>query len=229
MKQPESVIPSIAKIVREIIDEHLTIQDSLERNYGNYSGIARIIKKDVEKITKHKVKDDAIITAFKRLSFSYKENNPETKKIISKTIMNVRTNLSKLSVEKNKKNESKIREVVMKSEEEIIQISQGTSAITVIYDNSMRKLILKKFKNHEILEDHEDLAAIILHSPTEFISTPGCAFSFYSQLAKRKINIEDTVSSYTDTVIVVDLKDVGSAFSALSTLVTNSRTNNFNH
>ena len=49
MKQPESVIPSIAKIVREIIDEDLTIQDSLERNYGNYSGIARIIKKFPDK------------------------------------------------------------------------------------------------------------------------------------------------------------------------------------
>lgn len=228
MKQPESVTLSIAKIVREIVDEDLTIQDSLQRKYGNYSGIARMIKKDVEKITKNDVKNEAIITALKRLSFSYKEDSPKTHEIIAKTIMNVRTNLSKLSVEKNKNNESKIRQVIMKSEEEVIQISQGISAITIIYDTSMRKLFLKKFRKQEILEDHEDLAAIILHSPTEFISTPGCAFSFYSQLAKRKINIEDTVSSYTDTVIVVELEDVGTAFSALSALVTNTRNNKIN-
>ena len=38
------------------------------------------------------------------------------------------------------------------------------------------------------------------------------------EVAKRQINIEDTVSCFTDTIIVVKTKDVALAFSALNEL-----------
>jgi aspartokinase len=79
------------------------------------------------------------------------------------------------------------------------------------------------FSNYEILEIEEDLAAIMVHSPEEIIKTPGCAIAFYNQLAYRHINIEDTVSCYTDTIVLVKMSDVGKAFNALTDLISNSR------
>jgi aspartokinase len=79
------------------------------------------------------------------------------------------------------------------------------------------------FSNYEILEIEEDLAAIMVHSPEEIIKTPGCAIALYSQLAYRHINIEDTISCYTDTIVLVKMSDVGKAFNALTDLISNSR------
>ena len=65
--------------------------------------------------------------------------------------------------------------------------------------------------------------AIIIHSPEQIIKTPGCAISFYNQLARLYINIEDTVSCYTDTIVLVRMKDAGKAFNVLTELISNAR------
>jgi predicted amino acid-binding ACT domain protein len=55
--------------------------------------------------------------------------------------------------------------------------------------------------------------------PEEIITTPGCVSAFYNQLSRRRVNVEDTVSCYTDTIMVVDMKDASRAFEALTELV----------
>ena len=79
------------------------------------------------------------------------------------------------------------------------------------------------FTCQDILEVESDLAAIIVHSPEGIIKTPGCAIAFYNQLAARHINIEDTVSCYTDTIVLVKMSDVGKAFNALTDLISSIR------
>ncbi len=71
----------------------------------------------------------------------------------------------------------------------------------------------------EFLEEGEGGAAITVHSPEEIQTTPGCISAFYNQLSRRKVNVEDTVSCYTDTIMVVDMKDASRAFEALTELV----------
>jgi aspartokinase len=103
-----------------------------------------------------------------------------------------------------------------------ISVSEGIKSVTMIFDD----IILEKMKtlfNEHILEYEDDLAAIIVESPEEIIKTPGCALVFYNQLARRRINIEDTISCYTDTIIVVKMDDVARAFNALTELIVENR------
>jgi aspartokinase len=79
------------------------------------------------------------------------------------------------------------------------------------------------FASDDILEIENGLAAIIVQSPEDIIKTPGCAIAFYNQLARRHINVEDTVSCYTDTIVLVKMEQVGKAFNALTDLISNSR------
>ena len=125
---------------------------------------------------------------------------------------------SKLSVVKNQRNQEKIRNAIINNKEEFIQISEATSALTLIYSEKFRKELTRRFSDKEILEDSMNLAAIIVNSPIEVINTPGVVFAIYGQVAKRQINIEDTVRCFTDTIIVVKTKDVALAFSALNEL-----------
>lgn len=209
---------SIAKITRDLIESDLSIQDSIARDYVNISGVARLLKPKIEKISKTNVNEEAIITAIKRITPKYNTVSNEIMEIISKSSINVRTGVSKLSVVKNKRNQEKIRNAMINNKEEFIQISEATSALTVIYSQEFRKELTRRFNNAEILEDSVNLAAIIVHSPIEVINIPGFVFTIYGQVAKRQINIEDTVSCFTDTIIVVKTKDVAMTFSALNEL-----------
>ena len=209
---------SIAKITRDLIESDLSIQDSIARDYVNISGVARLLKPKIEKISKTNVNEEAIITAIKRITPKYNSVSNEIMEIISKSNINVRTGVSKLSVVKNKRSQEKIRNAMINNKEEFIQISEATSALTVIYSQEFRKELTKRFNKAEILEDSVNLAAIIVHSPIEVINIPGFVFTIYGQVAKRQINIEDTVSCFTDTIIVVKTKDVAMTFSALNEL-----------
>ena len=73
---------SIAKITRDLIESDFSIQDAITRNYVNISGVARLIKPKIEKISKTSVNEDAIITAIKRITPKYNSMNNEIIRII---------------------------------------------------------------------------------------------------------------------------------------------------
>ena len=214
---------SIAKITRDLIESDLSIQDAITRNYVNISGVARLLRPKIEKISKTSVNEEAIITAIKRITPKYNSINNEIIKIISKSNINVKTGVCKLSVVKNQRNQEKIRSAIIDNKEEFIQISEGTSALTLIYSEKFRKELTRRFNDKEVLENTRNLAAIIVNSPIGVINVPGVVFAIYGQVAKRQINIEDTVSCFTDTIIVVKTKDVAMTFSVLNELFDDSR------
>jgi len=106
---------------------------------------------------------------------------------------------------------------------EFFHIIEGTSAITLIFDQKLFEDICSLFPEKEVLDKRQSLAAIILRSPVEIIKTPGCVLAFYSTVSRKHINIEETMSCFTDTIIVVSMKDVSKAFAALTELIAETR------
>jgi hypothetical protein len=47
--------------------------------------------------------------------------------------------------------------------------------------------------------------------------------AFYNAVSRRHINIEETMSCYTETIIVLAMEDVSKAFAALTDLITEAR------
>jgi flagellar motor component MotA len=113
--------------------------------------------------------------------------------------------------------------MLAENQDEFIQVSESISAITLIIDQRMLENVTTPFKGQIILEKEINLAAIIINSPEMIITTAGCLTAFYNQVSRRHVNIEDTVSCFTDTIIVVKMKDVGQAFAALTDLISNAR------
>jgi aspartokinase len=89
----------------------------------------------------------------------------------------------------------------------------------MIIDQKVHRNVRKELHTDEVLVEGDDYAAITVQSPKEIIDTPGCVATFYNQLSRRHVNVEDTVSCHTDTIIVVKMKDVGKAFEALTELI----------
>lgn len=214
---------SISKVVNKIIENDIALQDSIRRGYGNFSAIARFIKPRVEEIVERKVKLESIITAVKRFKGFRSQFFGNIRGIIAKSTINVRTDVVKLSIEKTRRNLLAMRNLLAEYQEEFLQVSESISAITLVFDQKLFHGIRSLFRKEDVLEEKTNLAAIIVRSPKEIAETPGCIATFYSQLSRRQINIDDTTSCFTDTIIVVKMEDVGTAFSTLTELISEVR------
>lgn len=184
--------------------------------------MARIIKPKVDIIMNDDINIDSIITALKRLKNEYTVPARYVEDIVANSKIILKTDVAKISVIKNKNIIEKIAKPLTEHYDSFISVSQGANSITMIFD----QVILEKMKIlfiEDTLEVQDGLAAIIVQSPEEIIKTPGCALIFYNQLARRHVNIEDTISCYTDTIMLVDMDDVAKAFNTLSELIRETR------
>ena len=214
---------SIARMVRELIDVDLSIQDSLYRGYGNISAIARILKPRVEESLGKNINIETLITSVKRANVEYIFRSPDIQGVLAESTINVKTDVTKMTFERTVRTLAIVRRLLSNYQEEFLQISEGLSSLTLIFNSGVADEIRSSFQNTDILEEEPNLAAIIVHSPPQIIKTPGCAIAFYNQVSRSHINIDDTSSCYRDTIIVVNMREVGKAFTALTELISNAR------
>jgi aspartokinase len=214
---------SITEAVREIIGSDLSFQDSLQRDYCNISALARLIKPQIDHMLGKDTSIESIITALKRSKYDYNVQEKPIASILAASTITVNTDVAKVSAKKSKKTIEKVAKAMIQSVGNFISISESIMSITLVFDDLLLQDVKVMFAYDDILEVENGLAAIIVHSPEDIIKTPGCAIAFYNQLARRHINIEDTVSCYTDTIVLVKMEQVGKAFNALTDLISNSR------
>ena len=218
------MVNSIAKTVQNLIDEDLSIQDALQRNYGNYSAIARmLLPKIKESVDSEDVNLESVITSVKRAKTNYTILQGKITRVVAGSGLNIRTDMAKVSVDNTKKNLEKIRKTLATFSGDFLQIIEGNSVITLISDLNSFTEIASIFDLDDVVDQKQNLATVIIRSPDEITSTPGCVQAFYNAVSRRHINIEETMSCYTETIIVLAMEDVSKAFAALTDLITEAR------
>ena len=214
---------SITLSVKEIVSNDIFLQASIKGGYSNYSAIARMIKPMVDKRVGYDVDYQSIVTALKRFKPTLPKMSKNATMVLADSDISVKTGVTKITVEKTRMMMVRFTEFIRKYVHSIIHISLGTSAITIIMDENQSEAAYDFLGKSSSLEFRKGLAAIIVNSPPDITDVPGCAISIYEKLFTSGINIEDTTSSYTDTVILVKNEDVGRAFDALNTLINESK------
>lgn len=214
---------SITNAVKEVVNNDLSFQDSLQRDYCNISALARIIKPKIDQILGKNTSLESIITALKRSRQDYDIPERPIAIILAGSTVSVKTDVAKVSAAKTKRTVEKVAKSLTQNADNYISVAESMMSITLVFDDVLLEDVKTMFTHDDILEIEDDLAAIIVHSPEDIIKTPGCAIAFYNQLARRHINIEDTVSCYTDTIMLVRMDQVGKAFNALTELISSSR------
>ncbi|MEM0385383.1 MAG: hypothetical protein QXH64_02915, partial [Nitrososphaeria archaeon] len=214
---------SVSKTVKEIILNDIFLQASIRGQYCNYSAIARRIKPLVDKKIGYDSDIQSIVTALKRLKLSLTFSPKNVKMVLADSNLSVRTGVAKITVEKTRTTTIKFSELIRKYINSIIHVSIGSTAITIIMDEMYAEEALELFERSTVLENKRNLAAIIVTSTPEITDVPGCAISIYERLFSAGINIEDTTSSYTDTIIILKNEDVGKAFETLNELINETK------
>ena len=217
------MVNSISKTVQNLIDEDLSLQDALQRDYGNYSAIARMLMPKVKEAVNHDVNLESVITSVKRAKANYTILQGKITRVVAGSVLNIRTDMAKVSVDKTKRNLEKIRKTLASFSGEFLQVIEGNSVVTLISDLNSFNKISSIFTKNDVIDQKQNLATVIIRSPDEIIDTPGCVQAFYNAVSRRHINIEETMSCYTETIIVLAMEDVSKAFAALTDLITEAR------
>ena len=217
------MVNSISKTVQNLIDEDLSLQDALQRDYANYSAIARMLMSKIKETAGNEVNIESVITAVKRSKVNYTILQGKITKVVAGSGLNIRTDMAKVSVEKTKENLEKVRKMLATFSADFLQVLEGNSVITLISDLNSFNKISSIFAKKDVIDQKKSLATIIIRSPDEITSTPGCVQAFYNAVSRRHINIEETMSCFTETIIVLAMEDVSKAFTALTDLISEAR------
>ena len=217
------MVNSISKTVQTLIDEDISLQDALQRDYANYSAIARMLMPKIKETADHDVNLESVITAVKRAKANYTILQGKITKVVAGSGLNIRTDMAKVSVEKTKENLEKIRKPLATFAGDFLQVIEGNSVVTLISDLNSFNKISSIFTKKDVIDQKQNLSTVIIRSPDEITSTPGCVQAFYNAVSRRHINIEETMSCYTETIIILAMEDVSKAFAALTDLITEAR------
>ncbi|MDG6222772.1 MAG: hypothetical protein QCH99_05865 [Candidatus Bathyarchaeota archaeon] len=218
------MVNSISKTVQNIIDEDLSLQDALQRDYANYSAIARILMPKIKETVNTDVNLESVITSVKRAKTNYTILEGKITQVVAGSDLNIRTDMAKVSVHKTKETLEKVRKALATFQGEFLQIIEGNTIITLISDFNSFNEITSIFNQNQIINQKQNLATIIIRSPDEITYTSGCVQAFYNALSRRHINIEETMSCFTETIIVLAMENVSKAFATLTDLITQART-----
>ena len=201
---------NITKLTESYIAEHPFVKDCLKKGLINYSSLTRQICLDLNLDAKKNF--DAILIACRRFY-----NKIKSEATIEKKILEILKN-SKIEV-KNKINAIILEKSIFfpnlldiekeaKKSMETFHIIEGATAITIITSDDYAKKIRQVFRN-KILKENKDLVEVILKSPKEIETTSGVISYLYSLLGENGINIYETLSCWTETIFLVDEKDLG--------------------
>lgn len=200
---------NITKLTEQYIAEHPFVKDCIKKGLINYSSLTRQICIDLDLDAKKSF--DAVLIACRRFYRKVKSEPTTEKKIIEllkSSKIEVKNRINALVLEKNVHFPTIIdMEKEAKKSNETFHIIEGANAITIITSDDFAKKIRQAFRNR-IVKENEGLVEIILKSPKEIETTSGVISYLYSLLGENKVNIYETLSCWTDTIFLVEEKDL---------------------
>lgn len=212
---------TVPEATKQIIERSRYLVEAMSKDLINYSSLARYIKPELEKMLLKPVSEASIIMAIKRISEEIKpkfvpltifEGTPE---------MIVRSNLLDITIANSStlsKKISRIVELHHNTQKYFFTLTEGISETTIIASQEAKDSIQEHIKGETVLAQFDNLSAITIRMPKDISYTPGVVYFFIKSLAWEGINITEVVSTYVELTIVLEDKDVNTAFGILKSL-----------
>lgn len=207
---------NITQLTEKYIQEHPSIKDCVRKGLINYSALTRKISKDM-KLDLDK-NFDAILIACRRYFGKVNREAVMEEKILDllkKSKVEVKNKMIAVIVEKNIYIDHLLDlEKEVKKKADVFHIIEGSASITIITGEEYLQKIKKLFKT-KIIKENKNLVEIIVKSPSELETLPGVVGYLYSLFGENGINIIETMSTWTDTLFVIEEKDIAKVMQIL--------------
>lgn len=205
----------VARQVREYIGAHPSVSDALKMGIVNYSALARRISKElgIRRL-------EAVLAACRRYPVEKLRGYSEdaVRRMLSKSRIQTRSKVATITVVEGVDVLQRLGDVVEELLDEnrvcrLIQVSQGT--VIIVDDDSVSR-VTKKLRSEHIIGVTRGLVEIDVTSPETIEKTPGLLAFLAGALASRGINIVEEMSAYTDTIFLLERKDMTRAMEVLA-------------
>ena len=204
------------ELTNEYIKEHPDIKSCLKRGLINYSSLARLIAKELG--TEKKTSKEAILIAARRFQEKLKKEVSYEKKIrnlLSMSEIEIKNKIAVFILEKNI-NFDYVDDIQKKVRKEsgTFYMIEGSGNYIIITQEKYAAEIKSRFKL-KIIKENKDLALINFKSPKEIEHTYGVVAYLTSLFAENGVNIVEFMSCWTDTLFVIESKDVSKTLNFL--------------
>jgi len=217
--------PSIAKLVKELVETKPAVKECMSLGIVNYSALARLFTEELEK-KGHSTTVGAVKMALIRLGEELKGKKARFEEsirgVIAGTVISLQSDLSVITAE---------RSAVLKNLKELskemrnarfFQLTQGVETFVITVSSEDREVPLKLLREG-VIETIDGQAAIVLISPDSILEKPGIIAFITSVLASNGINITQVISCHRDTILVVDRRDAPRAYQLLEDIILKMR------
>ncbi|MGA8303083.1 MAG: hypothetical protein WA691_03110 [Thermoplasmata archaeon] len=206
---------SVARQVREYLDGHPAVADSIRLGIGNYSAIARRIAEELGRS-----ETAAIVAACRRYprgrEVSFRESG--VRRVLRKSRIETRTKVAAITLSQGVDVLQRLGDVVEELLDEnslcrLIQVSRGT---VVIVDEDSVLRVTKQLRGPQVVGVRKGLVEVAVTSPESIEETPGLLTLLTGVLSAQSINIVEALSCYTDTIFLLEQRDLNSAMAVLT-------------
>lgn len=212
---------TVPEATKQIIERSRYLTEAMSKDLINYSSLARYIRPELEKMLMKKVSEAAIVMAIKRISDEIKPKFVPLAIFQSTPEMIVRSNLVEFTLQNNESLRKKYKDLEQFYSDEqkyFFTLTEGVFETTIIVSSDLADNIQSILQNEHILSEVKNLSSITIRLPKENITTPGVYYFFLKSLAWEGINIVEVVSTPNEVSLILDDKDINTAFGILKGL-----------
>lgn len=217
---------SVAKIVKEIVLSRPAIKECLILDVINYSALARVILKELEK-ENIKTSAGAVKMALIRIGEDLKKERAffeeKIKNVVAKTVIELQSDLTVITAERRAVLNNLEQLFKVMENARFFQLTQGVETFTLVLSSEEKEKILEIIQPKAIVDLIEEQTAIVLISPEEIIETPGIIAIMTSTLSSNGVNITQVISCHKDTIFVLNRRDAPKAYQILEDMILKMR------
>jgi hypothetical protein len=209
---------TVSQITQKLIEDNLLFQESIFIGITNYTSLAKLIKSDVEKIYKNKVKLSTITRAIQR----YAEMAHEKREMFNFNYfkgIKLDSNVIYIVVHESFKSLDKIRSAYDEIDFQdggIFNILQGNHEIAIITNKEYKDIILDFLSDEKITHIVEDHDSITLTYLKDYSFTPGLLYSISRNIAWQKINVLAWLNTPQELTLIVHENDATKCYNILN-------------
>ncbi|MFA5796513.1 MAG: ACT domain-containing protein [Candidatus Woesearchaeota archaeon] len=206
---------NITTEVKKYVLENIFVKKGLKTNIVNYSKLSKKIIKECNL----KEKDfDAVVVALRRVAYAMEKDttiDKKVKSILQSSRIEIKTKMFVTIIEREHHSKLIALYKEIRNQNGRIYAIEGLEVITIIAPEEFEHIITKYFKT-SIIRKTNNLAQIILISHESLEKIPGVTAYICTLLAEKRINIVEMMSCWTDTIFLIEEKDIQQAVNTLT-------------
>ena len=217
--------PSVAKLVKELVEVKPVVKEAMTLGIVNYSALARLLTDELERRginTSLGAVKMALIRLGEELKGTRYEFEENIKSVMAGTVISLQSDLVVITATKSSviRNLQTLLAEVQRAR--FLQLTQGVETFVIAVSREDAGRIVEVLGNG-LVEKIDGQAAIVLISPDTILEKPGIVAFITSILASNGVNITQVISCYRDTILVLNRRDAPRAYQLLEDVILKMR------